>query len=146
MSAHSLPACDSAHDNRSVILTVVLSYALCLLPTSIALGGEAALNVTGTWSGPFFTRGNSGECTLVLAQDGASVNGTIQCTNTSAGPGAQPILDGRLVGERLTFTSKGQDGSVFQADFTAKATEIAGWGIHETLRGRAHVEFKFHRK
>jgi len=93
-------------------------------------------------------RGNRGECTLLLKQDGSLVSGTIQCTNVeqSFGAAPQPIADGKVTGDRLRFTAKGQDGFMFEADFKVKGNDIAGWGTHARPSGSANVEFEFRRK
>jgi hypothetical protein len=66
---------------------------------SVAANSGRAQGVTGTWSGPAMDpQGGSQTLTFVLKADGKTVTGTV-----TAGGAPQPIVDGKVQGDSLSF-------------------------------------------
>lgn len=87
-------------------------------------------DVSGRWTGQCYNCPVR-EFTLVVAQDGGALSGTLQAAGrTGLGQREMPLRNGKVAGRRVTFETMGADGVAFVADLT-----VSGDG--KTMDGHA---------
>ena len=97
-----------------------------------ATGPEPMREVAGRWTGQC-ERCPVRAFHLVLVQDGDRLTGTLRPQGRSGlGEGERPILDGKLVGRRVTFRTDAEDGVPFRAELQVShdGQFLAGQGRH----------------
>lgn len=72
-----------------------------LLALSMPAWMAAASNVAGTWAGVITDRGRQFTFDFILKQDGEKVTGTVNGVPPQGGE--QPIVDGKIAGDRITL-------------------------------------------
>ena len=132
--------------SRLIGLALLAAGCAASAPPSQPAATSPPSDVSGTWVGSYrASSGNAGASTLVLTQQGTSVSGSVQSTNVdrSFGSTPQPLRDGQVLGNKLTFSATGQDGSIFRADFAVNGDKIEGWGRHTGRGYDVNVQFTY---
>jgi hypothetical protein len=95
----------------------MIKWVLVLF-AAFALTASAA-DVAGTWKASMETPNGTMENTFVFKVDGAKLTGTL----SSEMMGSQPISDGKIDGDNLSFAVKMDfNGNAFELNYKAKVT------------------------
>jgi hypothetical protein len=94
---------------RIALLAVMAWLVLGVLPRAAA-EGDAAIDVRGTWTGPWYLGMTSGVATLTLRGE-AALEGSLQLTNNERfGTAARPLSEAQFESGQLRFKVTGEDG------------------------------------
>jgi hypothetical protein len=97
---------------------VTLLAATCLtlaMPLPAAAQGDAAPDVRGTWTGPWYLGMTSGVATLIVQGD-TTLTGSLQLTNNERfGTAPRPLTEAHFEDGQFRFRVTGEDGQRMSA-------------------------------
>jgi hypothetical protein len=94
----------------AIALVAVMAWLVLALPVRAGAEGDAAIDVRGTWTGPWYLGMTSGVATLTLHGE-AALEGSLQLTNNERfGTAVRPLSEARFEGGQFRFKVTGEDG------------------------------------
>lgn len=111
-----------------IVVAVAASCLLLAAPLPAAAESDAATDVRGTWTGPWYLGMTSGVATLILEGEPA-LEGTLQLTNNERfGVAPRLLSDARFEDGQLRFKVTGDDGQrlTAQLPLTGEGSRLKG--------------------
>ncbi len=111
-----------------IALLAVTAWLMLGAPLPAAAEGDAATDVRGTWTGPWYLGMTSGVATLTLRGEGV-LEGSLQLTNSERfGTAVRPLSEAQFEGGQLRFKVTGEDGQRMTAQLpvTGEGTRMKG--------------------
>lgn len=111
-----------------IVIALTASWLSLAAPLPAAAEGDAAPDIRGTWTGPWYLGMTSGVATLVLEGEPA-LKGTLQLTNNERfGVAPRPLSEARFEEGQLRFKVTGDDGQRMTAQLpvTGEGARLKG--------------------